>query len=446
MASTTYRSSTSANTAATPASSLTLNIPAGCVANDVLLACIGVAGGTGASITPPSGWTLVSTQAQGTNMLMNVYWYLATGYDASSFAWTFDSARQASGFILDYSGAYGHLPPSSTTTSTATAGSVTVTTAPASSYETGMGIQFFGAFNTTGTTTMTSGGGGYTQRVDTCTTATAFIEVAAQDLAKGLGLGSISTKAANIAGQTATSIAISVFIDDQRANFYGLAEDEFQEGSFTAAVSATNTKTIATNFPNELLLAFICIQKGTTTVSSISGGTGLTWVNVGRANTNAGSVELWRAFSAAPQSFTATITYSASTLSGNHMFVGIIGADQSGTNGSGAIGSFVTGTSTTAAPTINLTTTRNNSWVWAATNDPTGTTAPVMGASQTLIRNISDATNTCQSWMQRQNAFTPQTGTTVTMNATAPSTDSCNILAVEILPAIHYNLGITGIG
>jgi hypothetical protein len=288
-------------------------------------------------------------------------------------------------------------------------------------------------------------GGSFTQRVDTCTSASAFVEVAGQDLAKGLTVGAIAASAATIVSQTATSIANTVVLEDQRPAFNGLAEDEFLVNSFTTAKTTLTTATISTNMPNELVLMFFNIQKGATTVSSVTTA-GLTWVNVGRANTNAGSVELWRTFVATPQIYTMTVNFSASTVSGNFMVVGLVGADMTGTNGSGAVGAFNTGSSTNAAPTITVTTTRNNSWVWGAGNDPVATTTATAGSNQTILRTTSDATNTCRSWMQRQNALTSSAGSNVTINATAPSADSCNILAVEILPAVYHSLGATGAG
>jgi hypothetical protein len=117
-----------------------------------------------------------------------------------------------------------------------------------------------------------------------------------------------------------------------------------------------------------------------------------------------------------------------------------------GTNGSGAIGTFLTGTSSSAAPTLSVTTTRNNSWVWASSNDPSHDTSFTVSAGQTLLRQYGDATNLCSSAVSQQSAVTLVSGTSVTMNYTAPTVDSCNILGVEILRATHLNLGSQGVG
>jgi hypothetical protein len=48
--------------------------------------------------------------------------------------------------------------------------------------------------------------------------------------------------------------------------------------------------------------------------------------------------------------------------------------------------------------------------------------------------------------MWRQSSRTATTGTTVTMNATAPAAGTGNILAVEVLTQRIYNLSTTGSG
>jgi hypothetical protein len=237
-----------------------------------------------------------------------------------------------------------------------------------------------------------------------------------------------------------------VFLEDARPTFNYLQEDEFVVGSASASASTfTSAASVQTNFPNTLLLLFVTINKDVATVSSISGG--LTWTNVGRANTNNGSCEVWRTFVATPISAQQlTINTSAAVVSINYMMAGFVGVDLTGTNGSGAIGAVATGTSTTAAPTLNLVTTRNNSWVWSAFNAGGITGSPTAGSGQTVLRNVNDTTNTAVGWFSRQNALTATSGTTVTSNATAPTTGSCNIISVEILPALRHHMGVSGVG
>ncbi|HEV2412261.1 MAG TPA: hypothetical protein VGS28_00445, partial [Candidatus Saccharimonadales bacterium] len=262
----------------------------------------------------------------------------------------------------------------------------------------------------------------------------------------GTTIGGLTTNAATIS-QSATSASIGFYLDDQRPNYTGLVEDEYGSGSKSQATTFTSAvgSNFATNFNNEVILLFAIISQGAATISSVSGG-GFTWVNVGRANTNSGSVELWRTFAPTPTNFFPTVNYSVGVKSVNNLLIGFVGADITGTNGSGAIGAFSTGSSTNAAPTISVTTTRNNSWVYGAVNDPVANSTNTPGTGQGVIRSVGDSTNVCKSWVQRQSAITTTSGTNVTINDTAPTTDSCNILAVEILPAVRHNLAATGVG
>jgi hypothetical protein len=271
------------------------------------------------------------------------------------------------------------------------------------------------------------------------------MNIEAADLSFGLQLGG-STASAATCSQTVNFIEHVVILEDARPAFNVIAEDEFAVGSFTTSAASTQTNLFATNYPNEVLLAFVAVQKDTQTVSSISWNS-LTWVNVGRTNTQNGSVEVWRAFAPTPLvSGTAlTVNFSASIVSANYMVIGLVGADITGSNGSGAIGATGTASGTSSTPTVSLTTTRNNSWVWGVYNDPSEVGSLTAGANQTRLRIIADATNTVKSCMQRQNAITAASGTSVTINSTT-SMAAWNIFSVEILPAITHGLSAAGAG
>lgn len=441
----TYRSSTSTNTGATPAGSIVVTTPAGVQVNDTLIAVVGVDGGTGATINIPTGWTQLRSTTQGTNIRQHLYYRLANGQEAATYTWTFDTTRAASAAILAYSGANLFSPPATAPASSGTA-STTITAATINStYETGLVLQLITTRNTTAAANITPGTG-YSEREDTCTSASPFINVQVEDQSRGLPMGG-TTPNTSTSSQSAVFISCVIFLEDQRPAFNFLGVDEYAVGSLSSSSGSINLNSIVTtNYPNELLLLFCTINKDVATISSVTGG-GLTWLNVGRANTNAGSTELWRAFAATPISLqSVSATFSASVVSANAMVVGFVGADISGTNGSGAIGAFATAASSSAAPTVSVTTTRANSWVWGATNAAGVTGAMNAGSGQTLIRNQNDTTNTALAWMQRQTALTGTSGTVVTINSTSPSTASCNTLAVEILPAQRKHLGALGVG
>jgi hypothetical protein len=203
---------------------------------------------------------------------------------------------------------------------------------------------------------------------------------------------------------------------------------------------ASASKTIAspafsTVAGNELLLAFVTgdyLSGTNTTVIGITGG-GLTWVLVARANTQRGNSEIWRAFGASRlTNAIVTATLSQSVVS-SITVMSFTGVSTSGTNGSGAIGATKTANGSSGAPTASLVTTQNNSWVIGVGNDFDNAIARTLGSGQTLIHQDLTATGDTY-WVQMRSTTTPTSGTTVTINDTAPTTDRWNLAICEILP------------
>jgi hypothetical protein len=84
-----------------------------------------------------------------------------------------------------------------------------------------------------------------------------------------------------------------------------------------------------------------------------------------------------------------------------------------------------------------LTTTRNGSWVVGVGVDFDGALKRTAGANQTIVhqdlQNLAPAYDTF--WVQMQNGPTPLSGTTVTINDTAPTIDCYDLSICEVLPA-----------
>ena len=99
----------------------------------------------------------------------------------------------------------------------------------------------------------------------------------------------------------------------------------------------------------------------------------------------------------------------------------------------GAVGAIASANANSGAPTATLTTTRNNSWVFGVGNDYDNPIARTVGANQTLVHQYLTPTGDTY-WVQRQNSATPVSGTSVTINDTAPTTDRYNLSLCEILP------------
>jgi hypothetical protein len=230
----------------------------------------------------------------------------------------------------------------------------------------------------------------------------------------------------------------------QIATTGNLAIDSSISTDVKTAATTVVSPTFSTNTGNELLLAFITADylSGTnTTVTNVTGGS-LTWVLVRRTNAQSGSSEVWRAY-APSQLVNASVTATLSqTVLSSITVVSFTGADATGTNGSGAIGATATANEAPGVPSASVITTRNNSWVFGVGNDYDKAIARTPGAGQTLIhQDLTSAGDTY--WVQRQNLPSPASGTVVSINDTAPTTDRYNLTVVEVLPSMQGGGGPT---
>jgi hypothetical protein len=234
---------------------------------------------------------------------------------------------------------------------------------------------------------------------------------------------SITVNNANVTGVNFTST--------QNAGT-GLAIDAkvFKDGTKALTLASPAFSTTAAN---ELILAFVTTDYLTGTNTTVTGiaSTGLTWTLVVRTNTQSGGSEVWRAFATTPLSnVTATATLSQSVVA-SMTVMSFTGVDTTGTNGAGAIGATASANAKTGAPSETLVTTRNNSWVFGVGNDFDNAIARTPGTGQAIVHQ--DLTSTGDTyWVQMQNAPTTLSGTSGTINDTAPSTDRYNLSAVEV--------------
>jgi len=192
------------------------------------------------------------------------------------------------------------------------------------------------------------------------------------------------------------------------------------------ASSTIATPSFSTSASNEVLVAFIAtdyLGGANTTVQSVTGG-GLSWALVARANGQPGSSEIWRALAATPlANVTVTATLSQSVISSITLM------SFSGANG---VGATATKSATTGAPSASLVTTGNNSWVLGVGNDYDKAVVRTVGSGQTLVHQyLTPAADTY--WLQMQASPIPASGTTVTINDTAPTADRWNLSLVEII-------------
>lgn len=210
-----------------------------------------------------------------------------------------------------------------------------------------------------------------------------------------------------------------------------LAEDARVSADGTTDSGVVTAAGITTTAPNTTLVAFVGTD-GPSTPSSqtttVTGG-GLTWTLVKRANTQYGASEVWAA-NAADVLSNASVT-ATQTVKGNyHQSLTVIAY-----RGSAGIGASAAAHAPSGAPTISLTTTKDASIVVGSGNDWDSSTARTIGAGQTLIHEYRDTVLGDDFWVQRRTDPVAQAGTSATLNATAPTTNQWNMVAVEITPA-----------
>ena len=177
------------------------------------------------------------------------------------------------------------------------------------------------------------------------------------------------------------------------ASAQNLSIDAVANGDRSTFSSSISTSSFSTSAGNELLLAFVCADsRGTpnTTVTSVSGG-GLSWQRVQRANTQLGTAEIWRAFAASLLGGARVTANLSQSVAASITVVTFTGVDTSGVNGAGAIGASASTGAPSGAPSLSLTTTRNNSWVIGVGNDWDNPISRTLGPNQTLVHQFMPA-------------------------------------------------------
>jgi hypothetical protein len=158
-----YGSVSSAANASAGAGTLSINRPASTASGHFLVAGITVDGGSGTTITPPAGWTLIRRTDNSTNVAVASY-YRVAGAEAGPYTWTFSPSRRASGGIIRFTGVNTSSPVNVSNGNIGgpgtalTANQVTTTVANTTL------VGFFGT--DTGATFTASGGTPLTERFD----------------------------------------------------------------------------------------------------------------------------------------------------------------------------------------------------------------------------------------------------------------------------------------
>jgi PKD repeat protein len=144
-----FRSASSAGNAST--NTVVLPQPAGLQSGDLLLAAVNVRGNP--TITPPSGWTLIRQDINGTTARQAVYWHRADSTEPANYTWTFSKAQGAAAVLLDYTGVGSATPIDASGGLVATTASRNITTP---SVTTTGSDQLIGFFSAPAATTITA--------------------------------------------------------------------------------------------------------------------------------------------------------------------------------------------------------------------------------------------------------------------------------------------------
>jgi hypothetical protein len=195
------------------------------------------------------------------------------------------------------------------------------------------------------------------------------------------------------------------------------------------AFSSTGTTkaSVSTSKSSDLLVAFVSGDKpgpGSGQSATVSGG-GLTWALAVRTNAQPGTAEIWTARASGVLS---NVPITATLGTTNNMELVVIAF--SGASGVGAVGG---GSAGGGAPSATLTTSKANSWVFGVGFDWNAGIARTVGANQTLQDQVLQQGGTF--WTQSQSAPTPASGTAVTIDDSAPTSDMWDLSIVEVLAA-----------
>ncbi len=198
------------------------------------------------------------------------------------------------------------------------------------------------------------------------------------------------------------------------------------------------TATISTTRPGDLLLAFVGSDSPVSGgQSSVVSGGGLNWTLLGTDNKQLGDAEVWSA-RATGALVKAKITAKQNISSWDEALTVVAYQNATG------IDVVQTSDAPTGAPTGTLTTTRQNSWVWAAGDDWLASIPRTPGPGQSVVHSATDKVGDTY-WVQSTTAPTPAAGTAVTINDTAPTQDPYNYVLVEVLGIAVYPPTVTAV-
>ena len=236
------------------------------------------------------------------------------------------------------------------------------------------------------------------------------------------GTHALTVEATDAAGNTGTSAAIRVAVDNSGPTPSKIIIEKkvIKTGTGTLVSPA-----LATAYPNDLLVAFVAMDgPDSATQAATVKGAGVTWTLVKRSNTQHGVSEIWTARARGRlRNQTVTATPARAGLSGALTVLAFRNAK--GTGVAGATGA------PSGKPSIYLPAVRAASWVFATGNDWDGATARKPLAGQVLQQQWLATAPGDTFWVQSTTAPSTIAGL-VTITDDLPTTNRWNLAAVEI--------------
>jgi hypothetical protein len=240
------------------------------------------------------------------------------------------------------------------------------------------------------------------------------------------GTHTLTAKATDTSGNIGSSSPISVTVQNPIEPPACFVMD--------AHVSVHGTGTVTTAaFHNasagETLLAFVSSDgpAGAGKQMVKVSGAGLTWTLVRRENAQSGDSEVWTA-NAPTQLSNVTVT-ATPNKAGYSQDLTVVSFQ-----GSGGVGATAAAAGATGAPSVKLTTTEDGSLVFGVGNDWDNATPRTLPAGWTMLDQWSNASVGDDYWTQYTTNPTGAPGSVVTVNDTAPTADSWNLVAIELTP------------
>ncbi len=239
------------------------------------------------------------------------------------------------------------------------------------------------------------------------------------------GAHTLTAKATDASGNTGASTPVTVTVQNPAEEGPCFVVDATVSVNGHGAVT---TQSFTTAEAGEQLFAFVSSDgpAGAAKQSATVTGAGLTWKLVKRANSQSGDAEIWTA-TAANQLSNVTVT-STPKAGGYDQSLTVISVQMSDGVGATAAAGAASG-----APSVSLKTTEEGSLVYAVGNDWDTATARTLGSNQVMLHQYLDTKTGDTFWSQFEGAVTGPLGETVTLNDIAPTGDSWNMAAVEIL-------------